>query len=502
MRTLARPDTIYFYGQISWKPAIAEKIEKALAQLMDPNARNWIGRIEAYLACMDPFKANELRNRPWHELVALVKEEQSVPFLDGGEGELPALAIELAGRDFSVIPWSPRRGCNFQLQMSDQTIHGRLSSPSNLPNIYLEIGSAPFWTCVDWREFLENWSKWLKKITDGPSAWKVSRLDAAFHTQAIQPEDLHRDNFICKATTHKVVTKAYILEQLEAAIKRDQYARDNDMPAEEVGKLVEKLHVENETVFEDWFKGGLPQQISYGRRGWNYCRIYVKTREILHKPEKRALFTAIYKDHKYDPKKEVINVEFQLHRAWFAARELRDPVNDRVITIDTLEDLLTHYDTLCSYLIGCPDKKVQSDGKTKTVASDNKGWLRMIAHNRSRARECDTAKAWELIREATALLPHLRAADRHRARVRRNLSPFFADALRVGAAMDQLIGRPVKRCYGQKELIEQIAEIASGMACPFTDWEIQCRYDAARAKNQLHPEAESLTNEAHSLKSA
>jgi len=484
MRTLARPDTLYCYAQIHWKADIAAKIESALAQLVDPNGRNWIGRIEAYLATLDPIRANELRVRPWHEMVALVKEETGNPL--GDVGELPTLALEIAGRHMALVAWSPRRGCNFQLQMADQTIHGRISAPSNLPNIYLEIGSAPFWTCEDWRKFLQDWQNWLLEIVQVPAPWKISRVDCAFHTQAIQPEDLDRDNFISKATTHRKITKAYIIEQLESAIKKDNYARENDMPAEEVNKVVERLHVENETVYEDWFKGGLPQQVSWGRRGWCYCRAYVKTREILHKPEKRALFTAIYKDNNYNPKLEVINVEFQLHRAWFAARELRDIVTDQVIVIDTIIDLIKHYDALCSYLIGCPDKKMQHNGKTMTVTSDNKGWLRMIQHNRSRERECATHKAWELIREATALLPHLRAADRQRAKLRRSLSPWFADALRIGAQMDELIGRPAQREYGQRELIEQIAELVSTMQLPFTDYEIQNRYDAARARNVLH----------------
>jgi hypothetical protein len=472
MKVLARPDTLYLFSHVLFQPSVASDINEAINRCMNPERKNWIQRIENYLAECDPFTANELRNRPWHELIQHVRDSLSNPLGDEQFPEMPAISVEVKGRHFALVPWSPRRGCNFMLQAADQTIHGnlKLSSPQ-CPNLYLEIGSAPFWETQDWREFLLNWFSWLKSIATNVTTFKVSRLDCAFHTQSIQSEDLDRQNFVCKATTHSKTTKSWILDQIERAHMADEYAREAGMPAEQMPKLIEKLNLENEMYFTDWFKGVSPQMITFGTRGRLYARLYNKSKEIQKSKTKRALFTGVWNNHGFNPNKDVINVEFELCRSWFGSRELVDAQN-RVIIIDTLQDLLKHFSTLCAFLVGSSDTE------------KNKGWLRMIAPNTATRRErCSSATAWELIRKCSEHLPYLRSADRQHARIKITQAHLVRQSVKYFAQLDAICGREPQEDYNLAKGMEILAE-AITQNSPYTEYEMREIYRTERAKAQ------------------
>ena len=119
MKTLARPDTLYAWAHCHWIPAIAVEITLALARIQTPGSRHVQARIDALIAGSDPLEQERLRSLPWPELMDLLKT-----FEEDGFEPIPETVVEVAGRHFAMVAWSPRRGCNFQLQANGATLHG------------------------------------------------------------------------------------------------------------------------------------------------------------------------------------------------------------------------------------------------------------------------------------------------------------------------------------------------------------------------------------------
>ena len=419
-RSLARPDTLYLWAHATWKSSIAARLNGALMAI--GAKRSMTAKIEAYLSEMDPFEAERLRQLPWHEMIAEIRSAEDNPLMR--DDELPQVPVELAGRHFALVGYSPRRGCSFQLLGAGIALHGRVGSPNTRnPTLYLEIGSAPFWENADWKKYLIDWQLWLQEVSQVKVDWNISRLDFAFHTQLLNKSHIDRELYVCRGETRRQYTKAYILAELEKAHAADVYARSTGMPDTNIPKLIEKLHQETGMVTVDWFHGTDPQMVGFGRRGRIYARIYNKSREILRNPQKTALFHQVWSDAGFTLSQDVINVEFELSRSWLMEREL--VVNGQRLELLTLRQLLDHVEHLQAYLLGNAERE---------------GWLRMIDKSRTRVENCPVAQAWQLLREASDVLPAVAAAERQHAAARVTAGSVIPAAVRLKARLDAYLG--------------------------------------------------------------
>jgi len=365
---------------------------------------------------------------------------------------IPETVVEIRGRHFALKSWSPRRGCNFQLEMSGVTLHGRLCDPRpNLPNLYVEIGSEPFWLAPDWRSYLLNWSTWLRGLARQTSIeWHVTRADLAFHTQRLTVDHLDRKLFSCRALNGKEYSKDSLLARLEKAYFKDDYARQSggDDPAA-ITALIGDLHKTTGLVNVDFFKGEVKQMITFGTRGRLYCRLYNKSAELLRSPLKRTTFAQVWQHAGFDPERDVINVEFEIQRAWFQSREF--VTDGKTVIIDTLGDLIANYDALCAYFVG---------------SDSQQGWLRMVDPMKTatgadqRKTRCETSTVWELLREATQLLPEVSARERTAKKARYSVHHHLPHIVRCVARMDAALGREFDmETITDKAILERMAAL-------------------------------------------
>ena len=441
---LFRPDTAYLFGHVVWRSDVAATLNDALRLVTGPNTKDLLARVDSYLAELDPFSAEKLRSLPFHELISEVKSAQSEIWADSDA--IPSAVVTLAGRVFNVVAWSPRRGCHFQLQSGGISLHGRLSSARpNSPNLYLEIGSIPLWACPDWQKYFIDWRTWLCAISQKNIDWHISRIDLAFHTQFLQAQDIDRAKFVCRAETRRVYTVEKILDEVKKAHFADEYARQVGMPAVSMSAFIEKLEQESGMSHCDFFKGDVPQMIGFGSRSRLYARIYNKTREVARKPEKCAVFGQIWAAAGFNMDKDVINVEFELHRSWLKSREL--VVNGSILVLDSLTDFLSNFPALIAYLLG---------------SNANEGWLRMIEKTNTRATRCDTATGWDLLREATALIPKIAIRERERVLTRATAARVLPQAVRLKARLDTYLGREIDaEDISVESILRTIAEVVN-----------------------------------------
>ena len=419
--SISRPDTLYLWANVAWKASEALAIQSALSSIASPNSRNLQSRIESMLAVEDPDEEARLRGLGWSDLLAQLKERTSE------EIELiQDTVVEVCGRHFALTPWSPRRGCDFQLICAGVTLHGKLCDIRHkLPNLYLEIGSEPFWLVQDWRKYLQDWQNWIRSLSaDQSCTWHVSRVDLATHTQRLITADLDRTKWVCRADSRRTYTKARFLADLEKAHARDCYARETGGEEGCIDDLIERLHREVGIVAVDYFHGEETQMIAFGSRGRAYARIYNKSREILRKASKRALFSEVWKQAGFSADADVFNVEIELNRSWLISREFIS--NNQSFIIDTLADLLQHYEALRAYFLGFEDKE---------------GWLRMVDITSTRKTRCETSSAWELLRDATECLHRVSAHERHKAVARYSLQAHLPGIVRAVARLDMALGR-------------------------------------------------------------
>jgi len=394
-KTLVRPDTIYLCGYYAWNPEILKQMTEArnAACLKDPSLG---AAIQQLLAESDPDEEARLQSLPYHELQALGRARQ---------GELATIretvassdvSVEIAGITWSVIPNSPRRHCHLSLQREGITLHVRLAEPSKtVPTLYLEIGSIPLWSQPSWREYLKGWVGYLDQLGFCEHHPLISRVDIAHHTQCIGADDLRLDYFVCRAETAREITRSKLIQQLESACAHDEYSTAHGEPSGKVRELVEQLEATTADQCA-WYRGRKIQQIAFGTRGRIYARLYNKTSEVVRNRAKHEFFKELWQKNGMNPDREVINVEFEICRSWLRSRELCS--KGKQITINTVDDLIEHYDALRAYLLG---------------NDQTKGWLRMIDTNTStRIERCVVAVGWAEIREGLDYLEAVYGAAR------------------------------------------------------------------------------------------
>jgi hypothetical protein len=482
---LANIDTLYGFGRVIWKTAIAEQVHAASLKVEAPRMRDFLHRRDSMLAQVDPVEAERLASLPFEDFRQKMREWEADTRQDlGPDGDasaLPFTSIELGGKTFKFIGASPRRGCTFTLEGNGASIHGRLGAGSKMsPNIYIEIGSAPFWDsravpsdvsdaddAPGWHHLLMDWHAWLAEVAkplqnkDICPHWHVSRVDLCFHTQAINPEHLDHAFFRCRAETRKIYTKSDFLYDVEQAKFADdrarsdgkapcnvsrvvaehrkkyndlcdyvQWAIDTDQAlgvgAENIEKTLDELNNDAGAVTVTHLKGDKVQMITFGKRGRLYSRIYDKTVQTARSKEKSALFREVWERAGFNLDNHVINVEFEISRAWLGSRQLLDGQQNALV-IDTFFDLLRHYDALTSYLLGTPT---------------DKGWLTMInpvktlAGNDQRKTRCDTHEAWHAFRQVLKVLPAISGAERDREKVRKTAAQVMPQVVRLMAALN------------------------------------------------------------------
>lgn len=446
-RTLFNPDTLYLFSHIFWKMSEAKALLAAMGSVRSTRGRSLSGRIEGWIAQMDPLEEARVRALTHADLMTELRDFERENGLSGGDESTEQVPITIAGRDFVLVPWSPKRGMTFKLLGPDITIHGRLGAPKPLsPNIWLEIGSAPFWT-NPWMVYLEGWTAWLRAVALEKPEWEISRLDMAFHTQALGTSDLDRKNFVCRAETNSKTLNAKMLADLKKAHERDTYARRTGQTDVCIEQLIAKLEEETGLVHVDFFHGEIPQMVTFGRRSWMYARVYNKSREISRKAAKMALFHGVWQENDFDMDRDVINVEFEITRKWLKSREF--VMSGQHISILTVSDLIQHHEKLAAYLLG--------------NGSHQEGWLRMIIPDKTRRERCTTAEAWALVRQAAKVLPEITIAATQAVAVKCSAAELLPGAVRLKARLDEISGRSVPdEELTVDTMLASIAEVIAG----------------------------------------
>lgn len=495
---LANLDTLYGFGRVIWKPVIAEQVHAASLKVEAPRMRDFLARREAMLAQVDPLESEKLASLPFEDFRQKMREWEADTHQDlGPDGDasaLPFCFIELGGKTFKFIGASPRRGCTFTLEGNGASIHARLGAGSKMsPNIYIEIGSAPFWdsrlnppessedaSVPGWQRLLMDWHAWLGEVSipflrkDMQPHWHISRADLCFHTQAIKPHHLNHSFFRCRAETRKIYTKADFLYDVEQAKFADDRARKEGKTPDNVPRIVAEYRKKYTTLcdFVQWAFD--TDEVQYPGPAWRAPLLagssqnIEKTLDDLNcdlgaitvthlKGEKVQMITfgkrgRLYA-RLYDKTVEVSrnqeksalfrevweNAGFNLNKHVINCEfEIyrswfgsRQLLDNKnnPIIIDTFDDLIQHYDALTSYLLG-----------TKT----DKGWLTMItpvktlAGNDQRKTRCDTHEAWDAFRQILKVMPGISGTERDREKVRKTAAQLMPQILRLMAALNYL----------------------------------------------------------------
>jgi hypothetical protein len=479
-RPITRPDTVYLFGHLTWSPDVVTVVNDAYARLLGVRSRDLFDAVEAHLAEQDPFESERLRQLPFFELVDEVRAAKRIQ--PGAENALQNTTVLLGSLEFALRPWSPRRGCNFTLERSGVLIHGRFSEPHpNRPNVYIEIGSVALWSAPDWRNFLSYWQSWVNLVSVSEAPLDISRADIAFHTQSLTSDDLDQNRFVCRAEISAVYRKAELLSDLEKAHFADEYARKHGGVVGNIESLITHVSSLSGVCEKTWYKGKVPQMISFGTRGRIYARIYNKTKETVRSPVKAALFREIWSKAGFDLHKDVFNVEFELSRSWLTSRDLE--VEGRTISVSSLADFLEHYEYLITYLLG---------------GENTKGWLRMVDLTTTRIERAPTSRGWMLLREAASLCTEISSRPRGEVMLRRTGGELVQKLIRIKAQMDLLSGRqPDEKCDMHSLLVSMAAllEKEANTSSRLSERALNHSYRSHYARGIVSPALRSLSTE-------